>query len=156
MIQRPVPPCLTCVHVSQLFPETRFRSRGVRKSRRISLALYGLVTVSAAWALLALLTSPGGVETQARSSFGCRGPGDVLLLTLQSDGLVLWPDGQLHNLEESKMLLVSSQERNPDRVLALLAAPEARLQPGMDLLEAVRLLGVTRAVLATPANYRLP
>ncbi len=143
--------------VNRFYPaEKRYHSRSSKSPRGVGFAFCGLFTVATAWSLLAVLSSPGSVEAQTHSGYGCRYSSPVLLLTFQSDGRILWPDGASHSLDESKTLLAAACATDPERGLALLAAPDAKLEPCLDLLDTAQLMGLTRVVLATPANYQLP
>ena len=126
-----------------------------RGARWVSLALYGLVGITAVWCAVSALDAPPSVPVQVYAALGCRNSAQVLILTMQTDGGVLWPDGTVYTVEESTQLLPVWCAKKVEPALAILANADTLLPIATPLLEAARKLDIRRAILSTPVNYRL-
>lgn len=120
---------------------------------RGNLALYGFLGIMAACCTFSVLTSMAGhttVEGSIYSALGCRSDADVLILTLQPDGRIQWPDRTHCTVEESAAQLPAWCADKANPMLAVLADQDALLVQVTPLLEAAQDLGLRQAILATP------
>jgi biopolymer transport protein ExbD len=120
-----------------------------RDSKRLAMALASLVSVLFVAALLHALTAPSlSVESQIYSALGCRSSSEVLVLTLNPDGTVRWPDGTVCTIEESQLLIPSWCNKQESPVLAILADKDTPMSRAHPLLATVQELDIRRAILA--------
>ncbi len=119
-----------------------------RNSKRTALYLSALVSLFAALAFLSALLAPPSEKSQVASALGCRAHDDVLVLRLQPDGQVRWPDGSENSLEQTKLLVPSWCSKRESPVLAILADKDTPMSQAHPLLATAQDLGLRRAILA--------
>lgn len=120
-----------------------------RNSKRTALYLSALVSVFVIVAFVSALVAPPSEETQVASALGCRAYDQILILKLQPDGKVRWPDGTENTLEESKRLVPSWCKKQESPVLAILADKDTPMSFAHPLLAVAQEHGLRRSILAT-------
>jgi len=118
----------------------------------LKLALYPVLSALALWLISSTLSSRGSVDDQVYSALGCGSDASLLILKLQPDGRILWPDTHVATIAESALLLPSWCARQARPALAILADQDALLSEVTPLLQAAEQLGVRQAILATPTT----
>jgi hypothetical protein len=120
----------------------------LRRSKRTALTLSALISLFAGLAFVSALVAPSSEESQVASALGCRVHDQVLVLKLQPDGKVRWPDGSENTLEETKVLVPSWCTGRESPVLAILGNKDTPISQAHPLLAAAQDLGLRRAILA--------
>ena len=135
------------------------RIRIPRTSRSVSflnfaLAIGSLIAVALTLADGRLVDLVRGVASQSTLEYQVatsldRFNADILLLTMQPDGNVRWPDGGILTVEQSSLLMPSWFKRHSEPVLAVFAEPDTQMLLVRPLLAAAQEFGHSRAILVT-------
>ncbi len=140
--------------------QTDFHPSPMRVSAFSQWTRFTLFCIAAAfvtWAfLLALESRYTSPDDQIASALGCRVMDELLILKLQPDGRIAWPDAKILDVSESVTRLpIWNKAHDQNIALAVLADPDALLVQVTPLLDAATQLGLRRAILATPQAHNL-
>ena len=117
------------------------------KTRLARLAI-GSVMMILLLLLLQVSWSAPAEDQLIAKELGCRSDARLLLLTIQRDGSVLWPDGGTCSVEEAAQQLPQWCRHELHPVLAIKAGPEILLHTVKPLLHAAKNLEMGRVIFA--------
>ena len=101
-----------------------------------------------AWYAWHTYFSPPSVDGQIARALGCGSRQEILILHLQLDGRVRWPDGSICTVQKSRLLMPSWCKGRDEPALAILATSDMPTAWALPLLDTANELGMRRGVLA--------
>jgi biopolymer transport protein ExbD len=98
--------------------------------------------------VILMTLSSKSVEREITSALGCRNTDDVLIVEIQRDYSVLWPNGDTCTIEEAVHQLPTRLATHHEPVLAVKADKDILLSTLHPLLDAAKELGMQKVIIA--------